>query len=225
MIQVELKIPEFFDNVQGCYSAGTQRHGPLLYGLVRWLMPSVVVEVGSLGGYTAAWMARALFENGHGALWCIDDFSLVPGGREKLANNLEQLGVYDRVTILEGRSDLVVWPTPVDLAFIDGDHSYQGCLADVLRAVKNGAKCIVVHDTVGWWGPRQVVDGFRNGDYPELMDYDFMECMFDSGLAVFKKREAKPDVTYLESKYPTGAIDAVEAATVPVVTEEVTSNV
>lgn len=206
MIQVELKIPEFCDNVREIPNAGTARHGALLYGLVKWLRPSVVVEVGSLGGYTAAWMARALYENQSGHIWLIDDFSLVPDSRDDLEGNLEQLGLKGTYTILEGRSTEVVWPTPVDMAFIDGDHSYEGCRNDVLKAMSCGATTIVIHDTTGWWGPRDLIEEIRSG-LDAWKFWDVMECCFDSGLTVLRKREAKPPVTFSQEKYPTGWIE------------------
>lgn len=55
---------------------------------------------------------------------------------------------------------------PVDLLFVDGDHSYEGVLADVDRywpTVRPGG-FMVLHDYFGWYGP----DG-RNGSAVALV--------------------------------------------------------
>jgi len=40
------------------------------------------------------------------------------------------------------------WPQTFDCVFVDGDHSYEGCLADVQLALRLQAGIIVLHDVV-----------------------------------------------------------------------------
>ena len=47
-------------------------YGELFYALVRIYQPKKVVEIGTLAGYSAYHMARALKANGHGTLDCYD---------------------------------------------------------------------------------------------------------------------------------------------------------
>lgn len=45
-------------------------------------------------------------------------------------------------------------PEPFDLIFIDGDHSFEGCLADVARYVPKYLKpggYFILHDYFGWY--------------------------------------------------------------------------
>lgn len=201
-----MSLDLFWEAVQTLDGIGSKRHAEMLHGLIRWLQPESVVEVGSWRGYTAAWMAFGLAENGQGRLFCIDDFSLPGGDEERLRGNLDRCGLLDRVTIVNARSqNPAAWPHRVDMAFIDGDHSYEGCKGDVNRAIERGAWCVCVHDTVGWWGPRDWLDELRGN-----RDWDVIEGLFDSGMAVCLKRLPKPPVEYSKEDWPTGAITYVE---------------
>lgn len=182
--------------------AGTTRHAQALYGLVKWLRPRQVVEVGTWHGYTAVWLARALQELGTGELMCIDDFSLQVGAidLQKLDDNLAACDVSGVVTISVGKSTEVQWPERVDFAYIDGDHSLKGCADDVAIAIERGARCIVLHDSTNWWGVREYVE-------KHIPDgYDMIEVEFDEGLAVLMKKPVKPAERYRQEEYPEGMI-------------------
>ena len=179
-----MKYEEFVSQTKTIPRAATTRHAHILYGLVRWLQPKVVVEVGSWFGYTAVWMARALQENGEGRLFCVDDFSLDYSSYETLNRNLLMCGVMDVVTVVPSKSSEFEWPK-CDLAFIDGDHSYEGCWRHFLKAEASGASCIVIHDTTAWEGPRRVVEHPRYG-------FGMIEDTFDEGLSILKRKGVKP---------------------------------
>jgi caffeoyl-CoA O-methyltransferase len=79
-----------------------------------------VVEVGTLAGYSALVLARALPEDGH--LWTIE---FDPKHARVARENLAAAGFQDRVTVLEG-AGLEVLPHlvrfgPFDAVFIDAD--------------------------------------------------------------------------------------------------------
>jgi caffeoyl-CoA O-methyltransferase len=94
--------------------------GKLLQLLLRLVGATRVVEVGTLIGYSAIHMARALGPGGH--LWSIE---FEPHHAEVARANLAAAGVADRVTVLVGAGRDVL-PTlegngPFDAVFIDAD--------------------------------------------------------------------------------------------------------
>jgi caffeoyl-CoA O-methyltransferase len=94
--------------------------GRLLYLLLRLAGARKVVEVGTLVGYSAIHMARALPPGGH--LWSIE---YEPRHAELARGNLAAAGLADRVTVLVGAGRDVL-PTlageaPLDAVFIDAD--------------------------------------------------------------------------------------------------------
>ena len=94
--------------------------GRLLYLLMKLAGASKVVEVGTLAGYSAIHLARALPPGGH--LWSVE---YEPHHAEVARKNLAAAGVGDRVTVLVGAGRDVL-PTlekhgPFDAVFIDAD--------------------------------------------------------------------------------------------------------
>jgi predicted O-methyltransferase YrrM len=173
-----------------------------MYGLCLWHRVRSAVEVGAYHGYCSLHIAQAIKENGGGKLTVIDDFSLDTNAAA-IHNNFARAGLADTLEIVSGKSVDVKWPSPVDFAFIDGDHSLEGCLHDCNKAIECGAKIVCIHDSVGWWGPRGYVEVFREQSKGL---WDVFEGNFDSGLAVLVSREKKPDVQYSEKDYPAGAV-------------------
>lgn len=179
----------------------TDRHALLMYGLVRWLQPRTIVEVGSFHGFTTMHLAQACEDNGFGEVVVIDDFSL-GNSASVIHNNLYHAGLAQRVRIISGDSQKIDFPR-CDFAFIDGDHSFDGCRNDCDKAISMGATCLCVHDSQGWWGPREYVALMREQGQGV---WDVMECGFDSGLAVIMKRPELPPPFYTEEQYPTGKV-------------------
>jgi caffeoyl-CoA O-methyltransferase len=71
--------------------------GRLLELLLRFVGARKVVEIGTLAGYSALWMLRALPEDGH--LWTLE---ADPAHAEVAADVFRGAGVEDRVTLLTG---------------------------------------------------------------------------------------------------------------------------
>jgi caffeoyl-CoA O-methyltransferase len=102
--------------------------GKLVYLLLRLLRARKVVEVGTLIGYSAIHLARALEPGGQ--LWTIE---FEPRHAEIARANLAAAGVADRVAVLVGAGRDVL-PTlagsaPFDAVFIDADkvnYDYYG---------------------------------------------------------------------------------------------------
>jgi predicted O-methyltransferase YrrM len=185
------KVPRLF----------TDRHAKLMYGLIRWMNIRSAVEVGAFHGYCSLHITEAIKENGGGKLTVIDDFSL-QSDAAAIHNNFARAGLADILEIRAGKSTEVEWPR-AEFAFIDGDHSLDGCLHDCNQAISNGAKVVCIHDTVGWWGPRDYVEEFRKQSEGT---WDVIEGNFDSGFAVMVYREPKPPVQYSKADFPSGAV-------------------
>ena len=97
-----------------------------------------VVEIGTLAGYSALVMARALPGDGH--LWTIE---YDPTHARVARENLEAAGLGAKVTVLEG-AGLDVLPTlealgPFDAVFIDADkRNYDGYGRWAAKNVRKG---------------------------------------------------------------------------------------
>ena len=94
--------------------------GKLLYLLARVTGAKRILELGTLGGFSTIWMARALPTGGRLITMEID-----PGHAEVARQNIQRAGLSDRVDILIGKA-LDLLPTlakekPFDLIFIDAD--------------------------------------------------------------------------------------------------------
>jgi predicted O-methyltransferase YrrM len=103
--------------------------GKLLQLLIKLQKVKTVVEVGTLAGYSAIWMARALPKEGH--VYTIDR----EAKHIELAKKfIGQSDVKERITILEGDGlkQLANLSTqgPFDMVFIDADKNNYGHYLD-----------------------------------------------------------------------------------------------
>jgi hypothetical protein len=178
-----------------------------------------VVEIGCFIGVSSIWMAAGLEElGGRGVIHSIDLFTdILPGAhvhyrymRDPLNYARECVaaaGLSHRVTFHPANStDLQALPeevfaAPVDLLFIDGDHTIEGCFADfyLYHPYVPAGGYILLHDiypeTSGWDGPRWVIDHFIK-DSPdfELVEIATTASSYDEhgryGIALIRKLEA-----------------------------------
>ncbi len=110
--------------------------GALLQLLVRLVAPRVVVEVGTLFGYSAIWMARALTPGAELFTAEADEHHATVARA-----NVEAAGLADRVTIVTGRApeSLTGLPDPVDMVFVDADKTgYPSYLEWARRRLRPG---------------------------------------------------------------------------------------
>ncbi len=143
--------------------------GFLYYGLVRSIRPSHVFVIGSGFGFSVVCFALALKDNGQGSLTFVDPsydflkdgpFKTI-GGRgtwnnpECVYRHFERFGVEDIVTHHRSTSENffshyedMALPA-IDLAFVDGNHSFKNVGHDFLQAAKRMKKngYILLHDT------------------------------------------------------------------------------
>ena len=127
----------------------------VLYELVREARPKTALEIGTLFAGTTHVIARALWANREGRVTTIDPFGgeRVPaiiarmpaeiGGRIDFYP-LSSMDFFLRTDVSKGA---------LDLAFIDGDHSYPGALFDLYRTSERmSAGGVVVLDNSDKWG-------------------------------------------------------------------------
>jgi len=168
----------------------------LLYGLARSLKPEVCVEIGSARGKSACHVGLALRENGRGKLWAIDPHRPTEWNDADSADtyaairrNVRSVGLDGWVEIVREDSSKAAagWSRPIDLLFIDGDHSYDGVKADwdaFARHVRPFG-FVAFHDTL-WdlrpdpryaradMGVPRFVEELRRQGYPVLtVDQDY----------------------------------------------------
>jgi predicted O-methyltransferase YrrM len=100
----------------------TPLQGKFLELLVRISGARRILEIGTLGGYSTIWLARALPEDGH-----IVTLELEPRHAEVARANLEHAGLLKRVELRIGRAGeslerlVAEHAPPFDLIFIDAD--------------------------------------------------------------------------------------------------------
>lgn len=120
--------------------------GKLLYLLARMCGARRILEIGTLGGYSTIWMARALGEDG-----CVVTLEAIPRHAEIARANIAHAGLADRVDLRLGLA-LETLPnmadeTPFDFIFIDADKENLPAYLD--WSVKlSRAGTVVVADNV-----------------------------------------------------------------------------
>ncbi|WP_079919076.1 O-methyltransferase [Bacillus altitudinis] len=127
--------------------------GKLLYLLAKTKGAKRILEIGTLGGYSTIWLARALESDGE-----LMTLEAVSHHAETAQQNIDRAGLAERVTILQGKaldtlSQLKEQDTlPFDLIFIDADKpnnpqylkwalyfSKKGTVIIADNVVRNGA--------------------------------------------------------------------------------------
>jgi len=148
--------------------------GKLLQLLVRCVRAHRVLEVGTLGGHSAVWMARAIRRPGR-----LVTFELDPRHAEVARANVDHAGVGDLVDIRVGpaahglRALLDEKPEPFDVVFIDADKASNSVYLDYAVRLGRPGTVIVVDNVVrggrvltatdeGSEGVRRLVDMLAN---------------------------------------------------------------
>jgi predicted O-methyltransferase YrrM len=143
------------------FASGLADGAWLLYGLVYCMEPAICVEIGSARGLSACYMGMALKRLGKGKLYAIDPHTATKWNDsesvetyEIMRSNLKAFGVEQYVKIIRKRSAdaSAEWCGPIDLLFIDGDHSYDGVRRDweLFSPLVSAFGIVVFHDTL--WG-------------------------------------------------------------------------
>lgn len=119
--------------------------GKLLHLLARLSGARRVLEIGTLGGYSTIWLARAVGEGGS-----VTTIEAEPGNAAVARGSIDAAGVGDRVEIRVGRGADVLpgLEGPFDLVFIDADKQSNTIYLDhAARLGRPGT--VVVLDNIG----------------------------------------------------------------------------
>ncbi len=123
-----------------------------------------IVEVGCLYGGMTAVLGIA---SPTSPIYVFDNFSWhpaddVPTSAELLYSNMEKVGVKN-VSVIEGDSRLhgASWELPINLCWIDGGHSFEYVLLDLMQ-FGSKAQVIAVHDYNNpyWESIKKAIDLF-----------------------------------------------------------------
>jgi len=124
-------------------------HGKLLHLLARLVRAARILEVGTLGGYSAIWLARALVPGGRLVTLEVD-----PLRAEIASRNVSRAGLDSQVDIRIGAA-LDTLPAlereragPFDLAFIDADKANNPAYIEWAVRLARPGTLIVVDNVV-----------------------------------------------------------------------------
>lgn len=184
--------------------------GEFLYGMVRMIQPSLVLETGTHLGISSVYLGLALKENGHGKLITIEfnpPFYLMAQAL------FEHLEISSQVELVRGKVER--WDPGdrvFDLAFLDTEPSFRfGEMLKFYPNIKEGG-LILIHDLHANLGlsfsPQESRQVSAFGDFREKIGYLIEEHAIQTvsfpsprGLTMFQK--AGPDfnhTNYLRGK-------------------------
>ncbi|MES1202849.1 MAG: O-methyltransferase [Pseudomonadota bacterium] len=139
--------------LEACRSAGLPQiqvspgQGKLIYLLAKIVGARRILELGTLGGYSTIWLARALPADGR-----LVTLESEAKHAEVARANLTRAGLIDHVHIVIGPAlqtlpQVVHGAEPFDLVFIDADKvNYPAYFAHIMRCVRPGA--LILADNV-----------------------------------------------------------------------------
>jgi Methyltransferase domain len=174
-----LNAPEFSETGQAIYKTEASQRGlisavssALIYTLVRNAKPQHVVEIGTYNGGTSEVICQALHENGSGTLHTVGPFDaerVVPifeSWPQELCRHLE----FYPMTSMDLYYRLYWRGIRPEIAFIDGDHSYQTALFDIQSLAQTlTRRGFLLVDNVAQPGPYFAAMDFlqRNPDWTQ----------------------------------------------------------
>lgn len=185
------------------------QQGEFLRSLVANSNPSHMVEIGTFLGVSTLWIASALKDAGRGGLLhSIDLFEDVLPLRNKtrtrcVVNPVDvarsrvlEAGLADHVRLIESESKIAGanWSAylrePIDILYIDGDHSKRGCLGDFEAFLPHLREdgFLIFHDVFpencGCDGPRFLLD--RMAALPGAGIFELETSPHNFGMAVLR---------------------------------------
>ncbi len=192
--------------------------GFVYYALVRAIRPKHILVIGSGYGFSVVCLALGLKDNGIGRLTFVDpSYSLVEDGpfktvgginqwsdSEKVNSHFKQFGVNNIVKHYKLRNNQffpsykILKLPKIDIAFIDGEHTYEGIKYDFANTLRFSHKntYIFLHDTNLYI--REMVRHCGVKQWLELLKiqqglFEVVDFPFDSGVAVVRVLKNKND--------------------------------
>ena len=123
--------------------------GKMLHLFARMMGARRILEVGTLGGYSTIWLARALPEDGR-----LVTLELVPHHAEVARANLANAGLADRCEVRTGPAIdsldamIAAGAEPFDLVFIDADKPGNVAYVRAALALSRPGTAIIVDNVV-----------------------------------------------------------------------------
>lgn len=161
-----------FEELKGIYTGEGSTLGDykFLYGFVSMIRPKTIFEIGTNRGGSTIAMAMALRDEGlkKSRIVSVD---VNKGCLELAKKQLEQLNLQKYVVLHLGDSSLASRYPGFDVVFIDGDHTYEGCLKD-FNNVKDRSKYILLHDTTLSEGTQKLVRTIEANALYKILNLD-----------------------------------------------------
>jgi predicted O-methyltransferase YrrM len=127
----------------------TPAMGRLLMILARLAGARRVLEIGTLGGYSTAWLAEALMPGG-----CVLTIEIDPVRAEAARETFRQAGISDRVEVRCGTGEaelcrlIEAKAEPFDLVFVDADKESSAAYFDLALGLTRVGGLIVIDNVI-----------------------------------------------------------------------------
>jgi predicted O-methyltransferase YrrM len=209
-----LNAPRFSETAAAIHKTAAAQRGlisavssALIYTLVRNAKPQHVVEIGTYYGGTSEVICQALHENGSGTLHTVAPFEaetvfpIFESWPQGLRRHLE----FYLMTSMEFYYRLYARGIRPEIAFIDGDHSYEAALFDIQSLAKSLARCgFLLVDNVSQPGPYYAAMDFlqRNPDWTQCKTRDPQWA--DPNKAFDRERTSVPETDFEILRVPRG---------------------
>lgn len=147
--------------------------GKLLHVLARAIGARRVLEIGTLGGYSTIWLARAVGQGGH-----VVTIEAEPDNAQVARRSIDRAGVGEQVEIRVGRGadvlPALVGDDPFDLVFIDADKESNTLYLDFAARLGRPGTLVVLDNVV------------RDGRIVDKDDHDSQIVGVRAGLAMLR---------------------------------------
>ncbi len=211
--QNQEEIPPYFGRFfqfmrSSLESAGSEFGlGMTLFSLAVTIRASRIIEIGRFKGFSTLCLASALkfleidwqepmmhkqrpdinyedFEKPQVRKF----YSIDPFPTSEATKLIAQAGLIEYVEFIDKRSSEVTFTEKVDLIFMDGDHRYDGCAADVLQYVPylRPGGYFILHDYFGWYDEQNRNNSPIKRVADDLIkDTKFQHTLIDTGYQSF----------------------------------------
>jgi predicted O-methyltransferase YrrM len=157
-----------------------------LFQLCHWLKPNVVLELGTCLGITSAYLAKAYPSK----VYTFEGIQAIADEAHRVWDNLQIFNI----ELIEGPIEntlpqfLIGLKTPIDIAIIDANHSFNATINNFEMLLPNMAEqgCIVLDDI--YWSKEMTLAWQEITKRPEVtVSID----LFHLGLVFFRKESRK----------------------------------